>query len=209
MMVCYKQQQELITTGTVKNKKMKGYIYSLYRGADPGKGFVLTDPIYDDTPTLGACMPNIRRLVEKGDYIFTISGKATGVNQYIIGGFEVERKLNALAALEALPEKRLSQAADGSLRGNIIVNKDGSRNPLDYHSNFDKRLENYIIGTNPVVITESKQIELARSETLDVLKSTFGKEGDTVFDVMGRWRKVDEKQVKSILEWLRSVKAAS
>ncbi|RZK44851.1 MAG: hypothetical protein EOO61_02270 [Hymenobacter sp.] len=188
---------------------MKGYIYSLYRGADPGKGFVLTDPIYDDTPTLGACMPNIRRVVERGDYIFTVSGKATGVSPYIIGGFEVEKKLHALAALDEFPDKALSKAGDGSLRGNIIVNADGTRNMFDYHSNFDKRLDNYIIGKNPLVIAEPKQIEIARAETLEVLKNTFGKDGNSVFDVIGRWRKLDEKQVGNILKWLKSVKEAS
>ncbi|WP_157547447.1 hypothetical protein [Hymenobacter sp. DG25A] len=188
---------------------MKGYIYSLYRGADPGRGFVMTDPIFEGIPTLGACMPNIRRLVSKGDYIFTISGRVPNVKQYIIGGFEVENKLNALAALDYFPDKALSKAEDGSFRGNIIVNRDGSQVQGDYHTNFEKRLDNYVVGKNPLYINKPDQIELARVETLDFLKRTFKSDGDNVFDVLGRWRKLDESQVKGILEWLRSIKQAS
>jgi 3-oxoacyl-[acyl-carrier protein] reductase len=75
---------------------MKGYIYTMYQGADPGMGWKMTDPIYVPIPTLGACMPNIRRAVTLGDYVFSISGRVEGVKQYVVGGFAVEEKINAM-----------------------------------------------------------------------------------------------------------------
>ncbi|RYE21368.1 MAG: hypothetical protein EOP45_09665 [Sphingobacteriaceae bacterium] len=186
---------------------MKGYIYTT--SVDPGKGVFLNDPIFDKIPTLGACMPNIRRNVQKGDYIFTVSGKTTSVNQYIIGGFEVESKIHALAALDEFPENVLRRAEDGTKRGNIIVLADGSRNPIDDHSNFEKRLDNYIIGKNPIHIANPEQVALARIETLGLLKSIFAKDGERVVDIIGRSSKMEERQVLGILEWLESIKKAS
>jgi hypothetical protein len=185
---------------------MKGYIYTT--SVDPGNGVFLNDPIFDGTPTLGACMPNIRRNVQKGDYIFTVSGKTTGVNQYVIGGFEVESKIHALAALDEFPENILRRAEDGTKRGNIIVTADGSRNPIDNHTNFENRLENYIIGKNPIHIADPKQVELAREETLSFLKSTFAKDGNRVVDIIGRSSRMEERQIRGMLEWLESIKNA-
>ncbi len=71
----------------------------MFKGADPAQGWVMTDPIFGPVPTLGACMPNVRRVVERGDYIFVVSGQAVGVKQYIVGGFEVDKKINALNLL--------------------------------------------------------------------------------------------------------------
>jgi hypothetical protein len=183
---------------------MKGYIYTT--SVDPGNGVYLNDPIFEEVPTLGACMPNIRRMVEKGDYIFTVSGKTTGVGQYVIGGFEVDRKLHALAALDEFPENAVRKAPDGTKRGNIIVQADGTRNPIDNHSNFEKRLDNYIVGKNPIHILNKDQVEIARAETLPFLQSMFSKHGEFVFNVIGRGRKMNESQVRDMIMWLKSIK---
>ena len=94
---------------------MKGYIYSMFAGADPGKGWVLTDPIFQPKPTLGACVTNIRRLVVPGDYIFVVSGRIPDVRQYVVGGFRVEQKIDALAAYKQFPENRLRESERGVL----------------------------------------------------------------------------------------------
>ncbi len=79
---------------------MKGYIYTMYAGADPAMGWEMTDPIYGPVPTLGACMPNIRRAVVEGDVIFSISGRINKeLPQYVVGAMEVDQKISALAAL--------------------------------------------------------------------------------------------------------------
>jgi hypothetical protein len=86
---------------------MKGYIYTMYGGADPDLGWQMTDPIFGKKPTLGSCVPNIRRAVVPGDHIFVISGKVAGVQQYVVGGFKVAEKISALTAFKRLPENRL------------------------------------------------------------------------------------------------------
>ncbi|MDQ2771323.1 MAG: hypothetical protein M3Y54_12580 [Bacteroidota bacterium] len=188
---------------------MKGYIYSMYKGADPGVGFTLTDPIFTGTPSLGACMPNIRRLVEKGDFIFAISGKVKNVQQYVVGGFEVDRKIDALTALSEVPENALRKEGDGSYRGNIIIDKEGNRHPDDYHTNYEKRLDNYIIGKNGLYIDSSNQIEMAREQTLPTLNELKGKEALSVFECIGRWSKLDSHEVRKLIKWMEELKKAS
>jgi len=187
---------------------MKGYIYSLYKGADPGMGFKLTDPVFGKVPTLGACVPNIRKHVEKGDFIFAISGKHPKVQQYVVGGFEVDKKIDALSAYYDLPENRLIKNADGSFSGNIIVDEKGEQLSYDTHSNFSRRTENYILGKKPIVIEKEIEIEKARMETINALNSIFQKEGESVFDIIGRWRKMNEKQVEEMIHFLQSFKRA-
>lgn len=185
---------------------MKGYIYTMYQGADPGQGWNMTDPIFGKTPTLGACMPNIRRAVEVDDYIFSISGRVKDVKQYIVGGFAVQEKINALAAYQKFPENRMAMDDNGILKGNIIIDANGKHLDIDYHSNFEKRIENYIIGKNPIVIEEEKQIETAREETLYFLNHLFGKKEDSVHKVASRWRKLDQSQVVDVIDWLQHIK---
>lgn len=86
---------------------MKSYVYITSSGYDPEKGKYLNDPFLGTTPTLGACMPNIRRHVVPGDYIFLVSGKVPGIQQYVVAGFEVADKINALAAYQLFPHLRL------------------------------------------------------------------------------------------------------
>src|ERR1700733_14571852 len=44
-------------------EEMKGYIYTMYAGADPAHDWTLNDPIFGNSPTLGACVPHIRKAV--------------------------------------------------------------------------------------------------------------------------------------------------
>src|SRR5687768_12631880 len=114
---------------------MKGYIYTMFAGADPAEGWEMTDPIYGKVPTLGACVPNIRKAVERNDYIFSISGRSKNVKQYVVGGFSVDEKINALAAYKRFPQNRMK--VDGG--GNIIIDKNGKQLDFDYHKNFENR----------------------------------------------------------------------
>ena len=194
---------------------MKGYIYIAGRSADPALHDDLNDPIFGDTPTLGACMPNIRKSVEKGDYIFVVSGKCTSVQQYVVGGFEVEEKISALAAYERFPANRLVQAKNGNLVGNIVVTADGSRHPLDEHHSdderaFEKRVQNYIIGKNPVVLDTPNEVERSRNESVSKLAEIIeSPPSNRIIDLLGRWRKLDEVQVNEIVNWLTGIKTSS
>lgn len=185
---------------------MKGYIYTMYAGADPGTGWNMTDPIYGKVPTLGACMPNVRRAVEQGDYIFSISGRMQNVKQYVVGGFSVDEKINALAAYNRLPENRMKVTSEGALLGNIIVDENGRHLNFDYHKNYERRIENYIIGKDPVIIEGEKQIARAREETLNILNELFRKNEDSVKKIIGRWRKMDETQIKDLLSWIAEIR---
>ena len=83
----------------------------------------------------------------------------------------------------------------------------GKQNPLDDHDNFAKRIENYIVGRDPIYLDRHNEYNAAREETLDVLSDVFGKRGRRVFDVIGRYRKMDQRQVNKVLVWMRSIKS--
>lgn len=180
---------------------MKGYIYTMFGGADPGAGWVMTDPTFGRRPTLGACMPNVRRLVVPGDHIFVISGRVQGLRQYVVGGFQVAEKIDALTAYDRFPEHRMREEG-GQLRGNIVVRADGSRNPVDYHSNFARRIHNYVVGENPQVVEGERPVLAARERTLPMLRKMFQKDGDSVHAVLGRWRRLNPEQIEAVYQFI-------
>ena len=184
---------------------MKGYIYTMHEGADPGHGWVLNDPIFGDVPTLGACVPNIRRVVEEGDYIFVVSGRVRNEKQFVVGGFKVREKISALAAYKRFPENHLRKDENGHTLGNVIVNSSGKHHPLDEHDNFASRIENYIVGKDPVALCTPAQQRAGRETTLEFLSHLFDREGRRVFDIIGRHRKMTDEQVRSTLDWLKDL----
>lgn len=188
---------------------MKGYIYISSPNADPGQHGNLNDPTFRGTPTLGGCMPNIRRLVSQGDYVFVISGTTKGVQQYVVGGFQIADKISALAAYDRFPEHRLRRDADGTLQGNILIDANGDQHPLDKHraDTFAARIENYLVGVNPVALETPSEIARGRNETLDRLASILERpRANRVIDMMGRWARLDETQINKTLDWLRGIK---
>lgn len=184
---------------------MNGYIYTSYEGADPATGWIMSDPIIAKTPTLGACVPNIRRAVKIGDWIFNISGRVKGHSQYVVGGFRVAEKIDQIVAYDRFPENRLRKQ-DGQLVGNIIITADGQRHPDDRHTNFERRIQNYIVGDTPILLSTPEQVARGRAETLGALGAIFGREGNRVFDVIGRFRKMDQGQVGQMRDWLEAIK---
>jgi hypothetical protein len=185
---------------------LKGYIYTMAAGADPGHGWVMNDPIFGKVPTLGACVPNIRRAVLPGDYIFVVSGRIRQERQFVVGGFKVREKIDALAAYRRFPQNRMTVGKTGQVEGNVILDKNGKHHPLDEHSNFASRLENYIVGSDPTYFETPAQFNAARSETVEVLSDVFKKPGQRVFDIIGRYRKMKGGQVENLLEWMHSIK---
>lgn len=181
---------------------MKGYIYRLHAGADPVKGWIYNDPIFGSPPTLGACVPNIRRVVERGDWIFAISGRVEGHQAYVVGGFQIEEKISALQAYRRLPQYRLQRAEGDQVTGNIIVDSRGKHHPLDHHDGFEKRISDYLVGGDMVYVSDPAQIEKARTQTLASLSDIFKKQGNRDFDIVPRHRKMNEDQVKQLREWL-------
>lgn len=186
---------------------MAGYIYTSYQNADPDRGWIMNDPILAQTPTLGACVPNIRRAIKLGDWVFTVSGRVSGAQQYVVGGFQVTEKIDQLAAYERFPENRVRKAENGQVLGNVIINADGTQSKDDNHTNFERRIENYLVGSNPIMLDQPNDVERARQETLGVLSKIFNKDGNRVFDIVARHRKMDDNQVTQLREWLESVKS--
>lgn len=187
---------------------MKSYMHITETGYDPEKGKPIKDPYLGDDPSLGACMPNIRRLVVPGDHIFTISGKTAGVQQLVVGGFEVAEKISALAAYKRFPEQRL-QLVDGQVTGNIIVDSRGRQHQLDHHDpdTFANRVKNYIVGCDPIALTTRREIQKGRNETVYVLQQLLRKNGDSPFQIMGRWCRLDERQTRELIDWLLEIKS--
>ncbi|KQW77342.1 hypothetical protein ASC89_19325 [Devosia sp. Root413D1] len=182
---------------------MKGYIYKLYAGADPSMGWEFNDPIFGKYATLGACMPNIRRFLDIGDWVFALSGKVPERVPYVIGGFKVDEKLDALDAYERFPEYRLKKNERGQVIGNIIVNADGEHNALDDHDQFAKRRQNYLVGKEAVAIVGERAIELARARTHGMLERILKVRSNNTADLVPRWRGLNEEQVKALVQELR------
>jgi hypothetical protein len=186
---------------------MIGEIFITSSGFDPQMGKLVKDPYLGDVPSLGICRPDIRKRVMPGDYIFVVSGKVPGFQQYVIGGFEVEEKIHAMTAFRRFPEQRL-HLNDGQLAGNVIVNSRGQQHKLDQHKAFERRIDNYVIGKNPIALTTPEEVTRGRAETLDFLREIMMKPGKAPLNVIGRGSKLTQDQVLQLRDWLYSIKNA-
>jgi len=180
-------------------------------GSDPGLGRPLTDPVLSAgvRPTMGTCRPDLRRLVKLGDHIFVISGKVQReVQQYVIGGLEVDSKLeNQLAAYNQFPENRIHYNEAGQRLGNIIVTAEGEHDPRDDHGKFEQRIKNYLVGTNPVVLETPREVALGREFSIEILAGLFDRpDGRTVREIVGRMRKLSDAQVERLRRALTDLK---
>lgn len=168
------------------------------------------DPYLGAHPTLGACRPDIRKQLKNGDHIFVISGRIPDFNQFVMGGFEIESKIPAIEAYRLFPDLRLRQLQDGQLTGNIIVTADGRQHELDNHNSFDRRVQNYVIGTNPIVLLTPDEISEGRKQTLEALRDILRKNGKTPFEVVGRFgTQLTDQQVVQLRDWLEAIKHAA
>lgn len=89
---------------------MVGKIFITRSGYDPQLGKHVNDPYLGPNPTLGACRPDVRKQLTQGDHIFdifVISGRVPEAPQYVMAGFEIAEKIDALAAYREFPEHRL------------------------------------------------------------------------------------------------------
>jgi hypothetical protein len=187
---------------------MIGKIFVTGSGCDPVEGKHIKDPYLGPQPSLGACRPDIRKRVQKGDHVFVVSGKVPGFSQVVLGGFEVAEKISAIEAYERFPEQRLRLLPNGEVTGNVIVSAEGKQHALDHHDRrkFDQRIENYLVGTNPIALLTLEEIEEGRLRTLEILQEVFGKNGDSIREIMGRNRNMTEIQVDKLRKLLDEVK---
>lgn len=190
---------------------MIGKIFVTGTGCDPVKGDHIKDPHLGKNPSLGACRPDIRRQVKKGDNVFVVTGKVPGFAQVVLGGFEVAEKITAMEAYERFPDQRLQLLPDGQVTGNVIVNGNGKQHKLDHHKKetFDDRIENYLVGTNPIALLTLDEIAEGRDKTLEILREVFDMKGDSIRDLMGRGRNMTEQQVLKLRTLLDAVKKSA
>jgi hypothetical protein len=188
---------------------MIGKIFITSSGYDPHLGKHVKDPYLGPNASLGACRPDLRRQVKKGDHLFVISGKLPNVRQFVMGAFEVAQKIDAVQAYERFPDQRLRIRDDGQLTGNVIVDASGAQHELDTHdpATFAKRTANYIVGTDCISLVDPAEIALGREQTLDVLRDIFKTNGGSPFEIVGHYgSKLTEDQVIRLREWLLSLK---
>jgi hypothetical protein len=125
-----------------------------------------------------------------------------------MGTFEIGEKINAMAAYERFPGLRLHLREDGQLDGNIIIDENGAQHPLDNHTSFERRIKNYIVGTNEICMEASEEIALAREQTLEMLREVFGENGTSPKDIIGRFGSdLTDAQIFRLREWLQSLKS--
>lgn len=187
---------------------MIGKIYVISSGYDPEKGKHVNDPYLGPNPTLGACRPDIREKLEQGDQIFVVSGKVRKVDQVVLGGFEIAEKISAMEAYERFPEQRLQLLPNGQVTGNVIVTATGEQHELDGHNQFARRIENYIVGTNPIALLAPEELIEGRRQTLEILREVFRKEGKSVVEIIGRCSNLDAAQIHKLRDLLGKVKNA-
>jgi hypothetical protein len=185
---------------------MKGKIFVTSSGYDPEKGKQVKDPYLGPNPSLGACRPDIREQLQKGDHIFVVSGKVPNVAQVVMGGFEIAERIRAIEAYERFPEQRLVLGPDGQVAGNVIVDANGKQHKLDHHNQFARRIQNYVVGTNPIALLTPEEVEEGRRQTLEILREVFQKKGNAIRELMGRWRNLTEKQILKLRALLDTVK---
>jgi hypothetical protein len=151
---------------------MIGKIFITSSGYDPQLGKHVKDPYLGPNASLGACRPDLRRQVKEGDHLFVISGKIPNVRQFVMGGFEVAQKIDAVQAYEQFPDQHLRMRDDGQLTGNVIVDASGAQHELDTHdpATFAKRTRSYIVGTDCISLVDPVEIALGREQTLDMLR---------------------------------------
>ncbi len=186
---------------------MVGKIFITRAGYDPELGKHVKDPYLGPCPTLGACRPDIRKQMKEGDHLFVISGKLEGVEQFVMGGFEIADKITASDAYRRFPELRLRKREDGQLTRNIIVDAAGRQHELDDHKSFEKRIQNYIVGTDLLTLSTPEEIAAGRQHTLEALRDILRRNGKSPFEIVGRFgTPLTEKQVVELRDWLATLK---
>ena len=185
---------------------MIGKIFVTSSGYDPVKGKDVKDPYLGRNPSLGACRPDIREQLQKGDHVFVVSGKVRNVDQVVLGGFEIAEKISAIEAYHRFPEQRLRLLPDGQVAGNVILAADGTQHGLDHHNQFARRIQNYLVGTNPIALLTPEELEEGRRRTLEILGEVFQKKGNSVREIIGRCRNLTDKQILKLRALLDVVK---
>ena len=173
---------------------MQGYIYTM-AGADPGHGWILNDTDLRARSHSRSMRTEHKARGAGGRQYFRCEWQGSrrpAICRWWVPG---SRKDQCVGRLQAL-SRESARPGPVDVRGNIIVTGNGQHHPLDDHDNFARRVENYIVGRKPVYLENPREYNAAREESLDVLSRIFKRRGRRIFDVIGRYRKMNSDQVK-------------
>lgn len=170
--------------------------------------WVDNDPhFWNDPPTWGICRNDLRAKADEGDYVFFVLPKKGRHPQMIFGYLRIETIISHADAfhLPSLQGKRMGRKMPN---GNIIVDAKGKYNRFDanvHKYKFEKIKQHYAIGdpTRSRMLSDQEIRRLA-PDFLGVLGDVVGKHGTRAIDIISRrGRKIDARQVKMLLQWLR------
>jgi hypothetical protein len=88
----------------------------------------------------------------------------------------------------------------------VLVNAAGTQHELDHHKSFERRIENYVVGKNPIVLSTAAEVAEGRRQTLEILQDVFQKQGKTPRAIIGRCSNLTEKQILKLRALLDAVK---
>ncbi len=95
---------------------------------------------------------------------------------------------------------------DGQVTGNVIVAADGTQHERDHHNQFARRIQNYLVGTNPIALLTPEELDEGRRRTLEILGEVFQKKGNSIREIIGRCRNLTDKQILKLRALLDAVK---
>ena len=123
-------------------------------------------------------------------------------------GTSFRRLRDQMRAFDRFPDNRLHFDQTNQRYGNIIINANGEQDARDHHNKLAVRIQNYLIGVKPVVVQTPAEVSIARERTLPILKELFDKpDARRVSEVIGRNKKMNDKQIENLLAALDSLKA--
>jgi len=85
----------------------------------------------------------------------------------------------------------------------------GKQHPLDHHDQFERRIENYIVGRSAIALVTPVEVAEGRRRTLEILRDVFRKKGNSIREVMGRCRNLSEQQILKLRTFLEEVKKSA
>jgi hypothetical protein len=195
---------------------IKGYIYiaSAFHTVNRSKcgqggTWVDNDPhFWTEPPTWGICRNDLRKRAEIDNYIFFVLPRHGRHPQMVFGWLRIAEKISHLDAYHR-PDLLTKRMGNKNPNGNIIVDAHGNYNPFDcgvHKDKFQKIKNDYVVG-DPLNSRMFNDLEIrALAPTfIPTLNSIFGKSGQRAIDIVSKYgQKLNEQQVKSLLQWLTS-----
>lgn len=190
------------------------YIAGVFNHLDNSQGQVLdNDPhIWTEPFTWGICRPDLRKFVERDNYVFFVLPKSSPHPQMIFAYIKIEEVISHVDAFKEpkLKSKRMRNGANPN--GNILVHGNGCYNLVDgnaHRDRFHQIKKQYAIG----YVDQSKRVSIINIRRrsnyfLNFLNNLFHYHGNqrrnSVASIISRkGRKLSDDQVKKIIRWLR------